>query len=478
MLIHIYRGIPRSFVACAIFLVASACAEIADFENLEAELPVAFNATPDVMMPRQVDVVWWRQLNDPMVNRLVQTVYAENLTIGIAALRVEEAESLRGTTASAVSVTGSLASSVQRDFEASTTQTGTTANAGLSWLFDPFGRRAALQEIANNRVILARTELATARQFIVASLLNAYVDLRFQQARRADLQAEINRLRDIISQQQLVAGTGHVTEIELLNARAQLAARQTEFPALEAQIAISLNQIAILAGTAPGTQDIDLSERRPQPLPPAVSQAGLPTDLLRNRPDLYLLERKYYEAVLNVTQARADLYPQLSLGGTLEFDTIGSDGLTATFGPRLQLPAFPISAARGRVSAAEIRVQIAYDEWVEAVLIAISDAEAGLLTLEGNAKALRSADLSVSLSQRSLELTGSVLRLGGATLDDVTVAEGRLGQAKAAQSKLRQDYARAFIDLQVQLGSGEVLSRSEGRHLNSDTLSLGTFERM
>ncbi|MFT7148009.1 MAG: multidrug efflux system outer membrane protein [Yoonia sp.] len=144
----------------------------------------------------------------------------------------------------------------------------------------------------------------------------------------------------------------------------------------------------------------------------------------------------------------------------------------------MQLPAFPISAARGRVSAAEIRVQIAYDEWVEAVLIAISDAEAGLLTLEGNAKALRSADLSVSLSQRSLELTGSVLRLGGATLDDVTVAEGRLGQAKAAQSKLRQDYARAFIDLQVQLGSGEVLSRSEGRHLNSDTLSLGTFERM
>jgi multidrug efflux system outer membrane protein len=478
MLIHIYRGILRSCAACAMLLVASACVEVADFEDLDTELPVAFNATPNVMMPRQVDVVWWRQLNDPMVNRLVQTVYAENLTLRIASLRVEEAESLRGTAASAISVSGSLASSVQRDFDARTTQTGTTVNGGLNWLFDPFGRRAALQDIANNRVILAKTELAIARQFVVENLLNAYVDLRFQQARHADLQTEIDRLRDTISQQQLVAKTGDVTEIELLNARAQLAARQTEFPALEAQIAISLNQISILAGTAPGTQDIDLSERRPQPLPPAISQAGLPTDLLRNRPDLYFLERKYYEAVLNVTQARADLYPQLSLGGTLALDTIGADGRIATFGPRLQLPAFPISAAQGRVSAAEIRVQITYDEWVEAVLIAISEAEAALLTLEGNAKALRSADLNVALNRRSLELTGSVLQLGGATLEDVTIAEGRLGQAEATQSKLRQDYARSFIDLQVQLGSGEVLGRTGDRHLNIDTLSLSTFERM
>jgi multidrug efflux system outer membrane protein len=478
MLILIYRGILRSCRACAILLFVSACVEIADFENLDAELPVAFSATPNVMMQRQVDVDWWRQLNDPMVNRLVQTVYTENLTLKIAALRVEEAESLRGTAPSAVSATGSLASSVQRDFQAKTTRMSTTANAGLNWLFDPFGRRAALQEIANNRVIMAKTELATARQFVVASLLNAYVDLRFQQARRADLLAEIDRLRDTISHQQLVVETGDVTEIELLNARAQLAARQTEFPAVEAQIAISLNQVAILAGTAPGTQEIDLSERRSQPLPPAISQAGLPADLLRNRSDLYFLERKYYEAVLNVTQARADLYPQLSIGGTLALDTIGGDGRTATFGPRLQFPAFPLSAARGRISAAEIRVQIAYDEWVEAVLIAISDAEAALLTLEGNANALKSADLNVALSRRSLELTRSALQLGGATLEDVTVAEGRLGQAEATQSKLRQDCARAFIDLQVQLGSGEVLGRTGGRQLSSDTLTLGTFERM
>ncbi|MEM8537095.1 MAG: TolC family protein, partial [Pseudomonadota bacterium] len=406
---------------------------------------------------RQVDVIWWRQFDDPVINELVQIIYADNLTLAIAQTRLSEAEALRGTVPSNLSITGDTAAIAQRDLQTDTTASGATADLRISWLFDPFQRQAASRALADNNVTLARAELSTARQVVLASLLNTYVDLRFQQARRANVAAEITRRRNSIAAQERNAAAGNSTEIELTTARAQVAARRTELPLIEAEISRLANQIAVLAGRLPGALDVDLQTRRQQPTPHGLPTTGVPSDLLRNRPDLFALEREYYAALLGVTQARADLYPRLSIGGTLSGSSIGADRALASFGPTLTLPSLPNGASRAAVDAAELRVLIAFDTWKEAVLSAVADAESAVISVQATARALEAASQSTALNRRALNQTQQVLNVGGATLSDITDAEDRVAAAEATQARLRQAYARAFIDLQVQLGSGEVL---------------------
>ena len=451
------RGLQQ-VVAPASLLFAVACTEVPEFTTLDTPLPQNFALQSDAVMPRQVDVIWWRHLNDPVIDTLVQTIYAQNLTLSVAALRVEEAEALRGTTSQSFSVSGDTSLLGRQDLEADTDETGLASNMTATWLLDPFGRLAASRATSANDVVIAKAELASARNLVLANLLNSYVDLRFQQARRANLLAEIDRRRATISRQQSGGNVGEVTEIELTNARAALAESRSALPLAEAEIARLNGQIAVLAGTAPGTLDVDLDSRRQQPVPVELPTAGLPADLLRNRADLFLLERNYYAARLELVQTRADFYPTLSLGGSLAISAFDETSSIATFGPRITLPALPNGPVRGRVAAAEVRVQIAFQEWEAAVLTAVSDAEAALLTLQANAKALQEADRQVALSRRALELTARVLAFNGATLDDITAAEDRVANAQTRQATLRGDLARAFIDAQVQLGSGEVLA--------------------
>ena len=449
---------PKTAMFGVVLAAVSACAELPEYASLDRPLPVSFGQADGAVMPRQVDVIWWRHLNDPIINQLVQQVYNENLTISIAALRVTEAEALRRAVGSGLSVTGDASASVQRDFDAGSSEQGEAASLGLNWLLDPYGRLAAGRALAENDITIAKAELASARQVVVANLLNTYIDLRFQQNQRENLLSEINRRRTTISQQENRAAAGAVTEIELNNARAQLAATRSELPQTEAEIQVLKDQIAVLAGVVPGELDIDLDARRPQPVPVEVPEAGLPTDLMRNRADLFILERNYYAALLSVTQARADLYPSLSVGGTLSVNTLGDQSETGVLSARVTLPALPNGPVRGQVDAAEVRVEVAFEEWSQAVLAAAASAQAALLRTNANAEALRAADQNVALSRRSLDLTKQVVGFNGATLDEVTNAEDRLSAALDRRSRLRQAYARAYVTLQVELGSGEVLA--------------------
>jgi multidrug efflux system outer membrane protein len=438
----------------------AACAEAPEFVSLDQPLPLSFAATPDVVLPREVDVIWWRSLDDPIANQLVTRVYESNLTLRIAQLRLREAEELNGVTTQAVTVSGDAALLAQRDIEAEKTTNGATGNLGLTWLFDISGSQAADAALAENNVALNKAELAVARQTAVTNVLNAYVDLRFQQARLRNLEAEVSRRRTTISQQERSVQAGDVTEIDLTNARAQLAARRTELPTVRAEIEILKSQIAVLLGGEVVTLDSVLSETKPQPVPHNQVIAGLPADLLRNRADLFILERAYYAAVLGVTQERAAYYPRLTLGGSLSTNTIGTDRSLVNIGPRIELPVLPTTVTTRRVNAAELRVQIAYEEWAQATLAAVASSEAALRRVQASQTALQSANQSVALSRKSLDLTQRVLSFDGATLEDVTNAENRVAAAEATRAQLRRDLTRDYIDLQQQLGSGEVLSLS------------------
>src|SRR5690606_14879954 len=100
-------------------------------------------------------------------------------------------------------------------------------------------------------------------------------------------------------------------------AEAQLARTRSQVPALETQIEASIHRLGVLLGRDPGALREELAEPAPLPTPPDAVPVGLPSDLLRRRPDIRRAERQLAAATARIGQATADLFPRFALTGNL-----------------------------------------------------------------------------------------------------------------------------------------------------------------
>jgi len=142
---------------------------------------------------------------------------------------------------------------------------------------------------------------------------------------------------------------------------------------LEAAVTVTQNEIAALAGMAPGALPLDLRATGGQPRPRMAPDVDIPVDLLRNRPDIRIAERRYYAAVADIGVARAELYPRLSLTAAISLNALegGSRGAEHYFGPLVQFPARPAGSARASVELRDSLARQALVGWKSAVLTAM-----------------------------------------------------------------------------------------------------------
>ena len=186
---------------------------------------------------------------------------------------------------------------------------------------------------------------------------------------------------------------------------------------------------------------------------------GVPADLVRNRPDLMIAEARYDGARAAVGQARAALYPRLSLGVTIELRRTGSGGNATTgdlsgFGPSLRLPVLPQAAARANIAAAEQRVIAAHADWTAAVLNALGEVETALLDYRAAARAETATAEAVRLHAEAQALTRTSVADGAATLSDLIAIEDALADAEGDGIDARLARAQAYVRLNLRLGNG------------------------
>jgi len=197
-----------------------------------------------------------------------------------------------------------------------------------------------------------------------------------------------------------------------------------------------------------------------QPRPDLGPDVGIPADLLRNRPDIRIAEREYYVALAELGQARAAVYPRLSLTGaiTLTGQRSGGVGREFALGPSLQFPTFPGAAARAGVDAGTARVEQAHARWESTVLAAILEVENALLDYRASSGARQSADKAATLYREALGLSREVFERGDATLGDLIDAERELAAADQARAETLYRQGLSFIALNVRLGAGHAVA--------------------
>jgi len=445
-------------LVCALFL--SSCGD----QSVAYKKPVfgflskyteAQDSTPVLLSNAE----WWQGLNDPALNQLIALALQDNLSLELAHERVVAALAARD------GVPGKAILTPSAQIEASNSNTTdsrivASSQLGLSWMLDPYGARRNEIRAASARIQVAQAEVEAARLLVLFNTANAYVSLRHAQQTLAQRRDELARRQSTLNLTRHLQDAESSTALEVIRSRARVLEIRSQLPALDASITAGLNELTVLTGRVPGTlpRDLDSMLRSPagQPAPRLSPDVGIPTDLLRNRPDIQIAERSYYAAVAEVGIARAGLYPRLSLSGAITLNALGGRQSAGEyyFGPTVALPSIPLKPAREAVKARNSAVRQAYTVWKTTVLNAILEVENSLVAYEAANTSLASAQGARSLYSETLALTRKVFKSGEATLGNLIDAEEALAQSDRNLTDLRMQYALRFIALNVRLGSG------------------------
>lgn len=397
------------------------------------------------------DVAWWEGLRDPVLDQLVSRALTESLTLEIARERIDKADAELRAIPSPVQSSGELAVAGEGG-TGSGGLTGTAdAAAGVSWLWDIWGEKQAQYRSGRANLVRAAAERDAAQLLMLTNLCQAYLQLRFRQELLSQRRAELDRRTQTLSITEKLLSADAATTIDIKRSQARVAQVEAELPVLIGQIEASKNEIAALVGVVPGSLGIDLGPRG-QPRARMSPDMGIPSDLVRNRPDIRVAEQSYYVALADVDVVQAAQYPTLSLSGTISLRDVrgGTSATQYALGPTLSIP----QPNEALVDIEESSVREAYTDWKLTVIRAITDVESALVEYNGVTSSLGAAERSYKLYSEARELTFQVYEAGGATLSNVIDADDEMMQADEQLAGARYSQALGFVLLNVALGAG------------------------
>ena len=439
---------------------------------------------------------WWTAFGDPQLDMLIRTALADSPDVKTAASRLREArigETIaRASYLPQVNASGGFnhiefsknagLSQIAKAFSGGGGNNGgdggdsgqspggialpgsgiSTYSAGFdaSWEIDLFGGRQRSIEGASARVDLAQWNARAAAVSLAAEVARTYLELRSLQRQESVLREEIARQERMVSLQANRAKVGLNPVTDTVRENASLQATQAQLYPLAVQERIHMHALAVLAGKAPGTMIETLST--PQTvaaIPPAVP-AGLPSELLRRRPDIRAAERQLAAATADVGVSVANLYPKFSLTGAAQLISTALSSLISTDSLQLQGAAnatFPIldfGRRHAQVDQRREARQQAYYNYQKTVLGALKDVEDALARVDGEQQRRKNLLDSVASAQRSLAAVDARYSVGLVDISAVLQARASLIQQRQSLAESTGTLQEALASLYKALGGG------------------------
>ena len=437
---------PKRLVLVPMVLALSACAVGPDFRS--PSQPVAANFAEGSAQPigEASAQYWWRSYNDAMLNELVQTGLSQNLDIKTAISRVAEAQAAARATGLPAMISGSVSGdSIRAGGEAisgTTTPSGASFNPSL--VLDLFGGERRSREAALASLQSAELSVGEARLTFLSQLVSSYIDLRYYQN-------ALTITRQTLSLVQSQREAGAATALDEAQAQAALDESLASLPSLESGFYASSYAIATLLAQPVQTIETRLQRGAAQPRPRGNASVGVPADLLRNRPDVRAAERDYAAAVAKVGVSEAQMYPSVSLGGTVST----SEGVGSwSFGPEVSLPVLNqgvLSANRDQAIAQAEQAELG---WRSSVLGAVEEVQASQSDYIRNQRAVAAYQRSVNSYERVVSLSRETYNGGTTTLLDFLDVQRSLASSRLTLASSVRDLAASWATLQVAAGKG------------------------
>ena len=387
----------RNLVTAASALALAACAVGPGYKAPQsASAPAATGAFVSANGPAvslaPVEADWWRLYDDPVLDGLVADALASNTDVRVAVANIARARAaLRGARSDRLPQTQIGAGANygrnpegQRLPSADREDWTVDVGANISYEVDLFGRVSRSVEAARGDSEAAEANADAVRVIVAADTTQAYADAASGAARLDVARRIVGLLGQQVTLTQRRKEVGMATGLDLARITTLRDQRAADIPAIEAERQAALFRLATLTGRAPaalpaiaGTRNIGLEITDPIPV-------GDGAALLKRRPDIRAAERRLAADTARIGVATADLYPRITLGGSVGStgagfgDVFGGGPLRWLLGPLLNW-AFPNQEpARARIAAAEADTQASLAEFDGTVLRALEETETAL----------------------------------------------------------------------------------------------------
>ena len=443
-------------------------------ESWAGPVPGAGQSVPD-------EIRWWAAFDDPVLSALVERAIGSNLDLKLASSRIRQARAARNIALSGFGPSVNAGGSFQRSQSSPGALGGTAGGADgvisnqfqagfdAAWELDIFGgiRRGA--EAADADLLAAVEGSRGIFMTLAAEVAVNTIDLRaFQQriliARRnltaQQHSAELTRKRFL---------GGLVGGLDAANADAQAATTAAQIPVLEASAEQAIYRLSLLIGREPGALIPELSEASAIPAALPSVPVGVPSQLLRRRPDIRKAEAEIHAATARIGVATADLFPKVTLSGSAGFRNREFSSWMDwanrfwSFGPSVSWQVFNT----GR-TLSNIELKAAFQEqtlisYRQTVLSALQEVDNALIASAKERERRNALGDAVAASRKAVQLATQLYTMGQTDFLNVLQAQRSLYASEDSLVQSTRTVSTNIVALYKALGGGwEVLPLSPG----------------
>jgi len=420
---------------------------------------------------------WWTVFHDPVLNRLTEIAYNQNLTLVSAGTRVLQARAQLGVAigefypqlqqggGSAIYIRPSHA-------DTTTLPSGVIQNfwrdalaLTVNWELDFWGKFRRAIESADAAYLASIAGYDYVLATLWGDVATTYIGVR-------TLQTEIEIARENVVRQKkaLAIATakyqgGTATKLDVYQAENVLAQTESTIPQLTIQLNQGFNALAVLLGMPPQPMDPLLAGSSGIPVPPKTVAVGIPADLVRRRPDIRAAELAALAQSAQIGIAEANLYPAFSLTGT--FGSTASNfgqgkpkrvfegrGITFAFGPAFQWNILNYGQITNQVRVEDADLQTLLVNYQNAVLQAQQQVENGLTSFLQGREQVDFLRQSAAAANAALGLAFLQYNLGTRDFTTVLTAEQNLYTAQNNLAMAEGNVSAGLASVYESLGGG------------------------
>lgn len=464
-----------TFSTVAVAALAGCAAVGPDFAPPEAPVPDSWESVQDAGLQATAYelVEWWEVFGDPVLNQLVEIAQQQNYSLELAGLKVLESRAQLG-------IATGLRYPQQQFVDGGATRIGPSENAGqgntafsqyglggsLAWEMDFWGKYRRGIESADAALLASVANYDEAVVLVTAQAVSTYVTIRLleEQLRIANENLKLQqRSYDIAD---VLYRYGQDSELDVQQAKTLLLGTQATVPELKQQLSLAQNALNTLLGQGNGFVE-NLIVPGPIPDVPEQIAVGIPADLLRRRPDVRQAELQAVAQNAQVGVATADLYPSISISGSLGVVSISkevggggasnlfsSDSVNYAAGASFTWPVLNYGRIRNNIRVQDARLQQALVAYQQSVLEAAQEVDDAMVSLAGAQAQKAILVEGVVSAQRSNDLSMLQYKEGFSGYQRVLDAQKSLFSQQNRYASSQGQAVQSVVQLYKALGGG------------------------
>ena len=457
-------------------IVLTGCFKVGpDYKRPEIDTPTHWRNTETDTLLKATNSQWWKQLGDPVLNRLITQAVLGNYDLKIAIANVEQFMGLYGSTRSNLfpQISGSftyqhpqLAASPSKLLR--NKEDYVNLGGAMNWQIDIWGALRRANESAMADLLSQEATRQAVMLTLVSQVAQTYITLR-----QLDRQLEITKETVATLKEGLHINTirfqeGYTSELEVEQTNSEYQRRSAQIPQYEQRIALTENALNVLLGKNPGPVErgLPLDKLKLPAIP-----AGLPSDLLIRRPDITQAEQQLISANAQIGVARAQYFPTIALTGNVGQISTQAASLFApganfwSIGSAIATPIFTAGKIAGQVQAAEAVQKAALANYKLTIITGFSEFENALVSLIMTKEQTEKQVQRVGANRKYFNL--SRIRYEEGYVDYITELDAirQLFDAQVEETSVRAETYGSAINLYLAMGGGWIVAEEKSANL-------------